>query len=92
MRIVPALFGWQDPGSAFSTAMQLAAAISYFWRDASDLLFGSLENRAASSRLKPRKNAAANVEPERDTQGISAPTCAIPTTRQSRSPTRSIDR
>jgi undecaprenyl-diphosphatase len=22
MRIVPALFGWQDPGSAFSAAMQ----------------------------------------------------------------------
>src|SRR5580704_16404466 len=45
MRIVPALFGWQDPGSAFSAAMQLAAlaaVISYFWRDVSDLLFGSL--------------------------------------------------
>src|SRR5580704_11781744 len=41
------------------------------------------ENRAASSRLKPRKSAAVNVEPERDTPGISAPTCAIPTTRQS---------
>jgi undecaprenyl-diphosphatase len=25
MRIVPALFGWRDPGSAFSAAMQLAA-------------------------------------------------------------------
>ena len=50
------------------------------------------ENRAASSRLKPRKSAAVNVEPERDTPGINAPTCAIPTTRQSRSPTRSIDR
>jgi undecaprenyl-diphosphatase len=45
MRIVPALFGWQDPGSAFSAAMQLAAlaaVISYFWPDVSDLLFGSL--------------------------------------------------
>src|SRR5580704_5655808 len=40
------------------------------------------ENRAASTRLKPRKSAAVNVEPERDTTGISAPTCAIPTTRQ----------
>jgi undecaprenyl-diphosphatase len=32
MRIVPALLGWQDPGSAFSAAMQLAAmaaVISY---------------------------------------------------------------
>src|SRR6202045_1238982 len=45
MRIVPALLGWRDPGSAFSAAMQLAAlaaVISYFWRDVSDLLFGSL--------------------------------------------------
>ena len=45
MRIVPALFGWQDPGSAFSAAMQLAAlaaVITYFWRDVRDLVFGSL--------------------------------------------------
>jgi undecaprenyl-diphosphatase len=45
MRIVPALFGWQDPGSAFSAAMQLAAlaaVIGYFWNDVRDLTFGSL--------------------------------------------------
>src|SRR5215469_9473912 len=45
MRIVPALFGWQDPGSAFSAAMQLAAlaaVIAYFWRDVQDIVFGSL--------------------------------------------------
>ena len=45
MRIVPALFGWQDPGSAFSAAMQLAAlaaVIAYFWQDVGDILFGSL--------------------------------------------------
>src|SRR5215469_13159383 len=45
MRIVPALFGWQDPGSAFSAAMQLAAlaaVVTYFWPDVRDLLFGSL--------------------------------------------------
>ena len=45
MRIVPALFGWQDPGSAFSAAMQLAAlaaVIGYFWRDVVDVLFGSV--------------------------------------------------
>jgi undecaprenyl-diphosphatase len=45
MRIVPALFGWQDPGSAFSAAMQLAAlaaVIGYFWQDVRDILFGSL--------------------------------------------------
>ena len=45
MRIVPALLGWQDPGSAFSAAMQmaaLAAVIAYFWRDVRDLVIGSL--------------------------------------------------
>lgn len=36
MRVVPAMLGWQDPGSAFSAAMQLAAlaaVVSYFWSD-----------------------------------------------------------
>jgi len=36
IRVVPALLGWPDPGSAFSAAMQLAslvAVISYFWQD-----------------------------------------------------------
>jgi len=45
MRIVPALLGWQDPGSAFSAAMQvaaLAAVISYFWSDVRGLVFGSV--------------------------------------------------
>src|SRR5450631_3862150 len=45
MRIVPALLGWQDPGSAFSAAMQLAAlaaVVSYFWSDVRLLVFGSL--------------------------------------------------
>jgi len=44
MRIVPALLGWQDPGSAFSAAMQLAAlvgVISYFWKDIAGLARGS---------------------------------------------------
>ncbi len=44
MRIVPALFGWQDPGSAFSAAMQLAAlaaVLSYFWSDVSQLVANS---------------------------------------------------
>ena len=46
MRIVPALLGWQDPGSAFSAAMQLAAlaaVVSYFWGDISGVLRGSLD-------------------------------------------------
>lgn len=45
MRIVPALFGWPDPGSAFSAAMQtaaLAAVVSYFWSDVRSLVFGSI--------------------------------------------------
>lgn len=44
MRVVPALLGWRDPGSAFSAAMQLAAlaaVISYFWADVSALVTGS---------------------------------------------------
>ncbi|WP_192178912.1 undecaprenyl-diphosphate phosphatase [Mesorhizobium amorphae] len=46
MRIVPAVLGWQDPGSAFSAAMQLAAlaaVVSYFWSDVRGILFGSLD-------------------------------------------------
>src|SRR6266404_9113196 len=45
MRIVPAVLGWQDPGSAFSAAMQLAAlaaVVSYFWRDVQTVTIGSL--------------------------------------------------
>lgn len=45
MRIVPALLGWQDPGSAFSAAMQLAAlaaVISYFWADVKGLADGTI--------------------------------------------------
>ncbi len=45
MRLVPAVLGWQDPGSAFSAAMQLAAlaaVISYFWSDVRALAVNSL--------------------------------------------------
>jgi undecaprenyl-diphosphatase len=45
MRIVPALLGWQDPGSAFSAAMQLAAlaaVVSYFWADVRGLSIGTI--------------------------------------------------
>ena len=44
MRIVPALLGWPDPGSAFSAVMQLAAlcaVLSYFAHDLRVLLRGS---------------------------------------------------
>ncbi len=50
MRVVPALLGWQDPGSAFSAAMQLAAlaaVASYFWSDIRRLAGESL---AAAAR------------------------------------------
>ncbi len=45
MRIVPAILGWHDPGSAFSAAMQLAAlaaVVSYFWRDVRGVVSGSV--------------------------------------------------
>ena len=45
MRVVPALLGWRDPGSAFSAAMQLAALVAvltYFWSDVRDIVFGSV--------------------------------------------------
>src|SRR6202140_1035320 len=45
MRLVPAVLGWQDPGSAFSAAMQLAAlaaVVSYFWSDVRQLAVSSL--------------------------------------------------
>src|SRR6202158_5274672 len=46
MRIVPALLGWRDPGSAYSAAMQLAAlaaVLTYFWRDIAQLAGGSVD-------------------------------------------------
>src|SRR5215470_7797894 len=45
MRLVPAFLGWQDPGSAFSAAMQLAAlaaVASYFWDDVRALAVNSI--------------------------------------------------
>src|SRR5271169_3357428 len=45
MRLVPAVLGWQGPGSAFSAAMQraaLAAVVSYFWSDVRGLAANSL--------------------------------------------------
>ncbi len=54
MRLVPAVLGWQDPGSAFSAAMQLAAlaaVVAYFWTDVRDLAVNSI---AAAARGKFR--------------------------------------
>ena len=56
MRVVPALLGWPDPGSAFSAAMQLAAlaaVMSYFWSDVSPLIFGSLSALARRELKNP---------------------------------------
>jgi len=47
MRLVPAVLGWPDPGSAFSAAMQLAAlgaVVSYFWTDVRVLAVNSLSS------------------------------------------------
>lgn len=36
LRVVPALFGWDDPGAAFTAVIQLgtmAAVVVYFWRE-----------------------------------------------------------
>ena len=54
MRLVPAVLGWRDPGSAFSAAMQLAAlaaVVTYFWTDVRDLAVNSI---AAAARGKFR--------------------------------------
>lgn len=51
LRIVPALLGWPDPGTAFSAAMQLAslaAVIAYFWQDIKQLTGGTI--RAIADR------------------------------------------
>jgi len=56
MRVLPALLGWQDPGSAFSAAMQLAALaaiVCFFWSDVRLLVFGSL-GAAARRDFKDR--------------------------------------
>jgi undecaprenyl-diphosphatase len=47
MRLVPAVLGWPDPGSAFSAAMQLAAlgaVVSYFWADVRSLAVNSISS------------------------------------------------
>ncbi|MDP5008755.1 MAG: undecaprenyl-diphosphatase, partial [Glaciimonas sp.] len=43
MRVIPAMLGWRDPGSAFSAAMQLAAllaVVTYFWKDVRQVAVG----------------------------------------------------
>src|SRR5215469_11775935 len=64
MRVVPALFGWQDPGSAFSAAMQLAAlaaVVTYFWSDVRDILSGSVSALARRDLSDPTLKFAIGV-------------------------------
>jgi undecaprenyl-diphosphatase len=56
MRLVPAVLGWPDPGSAFSAAMQLAAlaaVVSYFWSDVRDVTVNALA-AAAHGKFRDR--------------------------------------
>jgi undecaprenyl-diphosphatase len=42
LRIVPALFGWEDPGAAFSAVIQIGtmlAIVVYFWRELTHVAF-----------------------------------------------------
>jgi undecaprenyl-diphosphatase len=64
MRIVPALFGWQDPGSAFSAAMQLAAlaaVVSYFWSDVRGIVTGSATALARREFANPHFRLAVYI-------------------------------
>ncbi|MGO4339105.1 undecaprenyl-diphosphate phosphatase [Labrys sp. KB_33_2] len=64
MRLVPALLGWQDPGSAFSAAMQLAAlcaVVSYFWRDIRSITSGSLAAVRTGDWMSPKFRLAVGV-------------------------------
>jgi undecaprenyl-diphosphatase len=50
LRVIPGLLGWQDPGSAFSAAMQVAsfaAVVTNFWADLRKLAGSSLTALAA---------------------------------------------
>lgn len=56
MRLVPAVLGWRDPGSAFSAAMQLAAlaaVVSFFWTDVRELTVRSIA-AAAHGKFRDR--------------------------------------
>jgi undecaprenyl-diphosphatase len=64
MRVVPALLGWQDPGSAFSAAMQLAAlaaVVSYFWRDVRALTVGAISAVARGKFDDPHVRLAVSI-------------------------------
>src|SRR5215472_1435459 len=54
LRIIPALLGWPDPGSAFSAAMQLAslvAVLAFLWPDVTRLTRGATAALARNNWL-----------------------------------------
>ncbi len=56
LRIVPALFGWNDPGTAFSAVLQFGtmfAVIIYFWKDLSEVYGALLNDLLSFDRKKP---------------------------------------
>lgn len=64
MRLVPAILGWQDPGSAFSATMQLAAlsaVVCYFWADIRAIAGGSLAAIGAKDWTSPQFRLAIGV-------------------------------
>lgn len=64
MRIVPALLGWTDPGSAFSAVMQLAAlaaVLSYFFSDVRSLVKGSALAVRERNYLSPSFRMAVGI-------------------------------
>jgi undecaprenyl-diphosphatase len=64
MRLVPAILGWQDPGSAFSATMQLAAlsaVVCYFWSDIRSITGGSIAAMRAGDWASPKFRMAVGV-------------------------------
>jgi len=46
LKVVPALFGWNDAGVSFDAVIQLGsivAVVSYFWKDLSKIFLGSVQ-------------------------------------------------
>ena len=46
LKVVPAIFGWQDAGLSFDAVIQLgsiAAVVGYFWKDLSNITLGSIK-------------------------------------------------
>ena len=46
LKVVPAIFGWQDSGISFDAVIQLgsiAAVVGYFWKDLSSITLGSIK-------------------------------------------------